>query len=148
MSTSAVDELTRRQWRDLGFFYKRDDTRRVWTVIGDRDGLRRLAAVIRGYARDSRYAAYGTHDHFGPYMYLKLMTWPDTGINGNAIHGPTARLTLLADVIEERLVAAATGNRISLRDKFAQDAEYDLVVELRSDGFDPAGEDAQLGGAG
>jgi len=32
--SEAVNEATRRQWRDLGFFYDRDDAAKSWRIVG------------------------------------------------------------------------------------------------------------------
>jgi hypothetical protein len=82
-------------------------------------------------------------------MYLKLMTWPDPGVDGNAIYGPVDQLARLAGMVERHMAAARPGDKRSIGEEFAAGAEYQLVLEVRADGFDPASEDASLvAGAG
>jgi hypothetical protein len=38
MPSDPVNTATRRKWRELGFFYGRDDERRVWRLRGSRRG--------------------------------------------------------------------------------------------------------------
>jgi hypothetical protein len=149
MRSELTNEATRREWRELGFFYDRDDNSKRWRFVGDQKGLRRFAALLRKYAVDPRKAAQSEHDHFGPYMYLKLMTWPDPGLDGNAIYGPVDQLARLAGVVERHLAAASPGECRSIGEEFVRGAEYQLVLEVRAEGFDPASEDASLvAGAG
>jgi hypothetical protein len=39
MPSEATNRATRREWRELGFFYLRDDRTKVWTLAGSRAGL-------------------------------------------------------------------------------------------------------------
>jgi hypothetical protein len=41
-----VTAETRKQWRDLGFFYDRDDVRRRWRLVGSKQDLSRLASLL------------------------------------------------------------------------------------------------------
>jgi hypothetical protein len=36
MPSEATNRATRREWRELGFFYLRDDRTKVWTLAGSR----------------------------------------------------------------------------------------------------------------
>jgi hypothetical protein len=144
-----MKEETRSEWRELGFFYDRDESSKEWLLIGSRAGLLRFPALLHGYVADSRNEVKSEHEHYGPYMYLEVMTWPDAGIDGHSIHGSLKDLGRLAALVEERLSGLTPGHRVRIREEFASTAEYTLVIELRDDGFDPASVDANLsGGAG
>jgi len=43
MPSEATNNATRREWRELGFFYDRDDENKVWRLTGSRAGLLRFA---------------------------------------------------------------------------------------------------------
>lgn len=43
--------------------------------------------ALRTYCDGPRNAKLSEHDHYGPYVYLKVMTWSVAGIDGNSIHG-------------------------------------------------------------
>src|SRR5262245_24216448 len=144
MPSEAVNRATRAEWRELGFYYERDDASRVWLLIGSRAGLLRFKDALSRYAADPRNAGISEHGHFGPYMYLKVMTWPEPGFDGDAIRGPMPELARLANLIEVRLVAAAPGSVTQIRDEFALNSPYSLVLDLREDGFDPATADPAL----
>lgn len=49
-----------------------------------------------------------------------------------------------AIVIEHRLKTIEPGSDIRIRDEFAPGAEYTLVLEVRTDDFDPASGDPSL----
>jgi hypothetical protein len=75
------------------------------------------------------------------------MTWPDAGFDGNAIRGSLTGLARLAELVEAKLATAEPGSRIVIRDEFAANSPYSLVLDVRADGFDPASADRERLGA-
>jgi len=144
MPSDEVNKKTREEWRALGFFYDVDDEAKVWTLVGSRAGLLCFSDALRAYVVDPRNALESEHEHYGPYMYLKVMTWPECGIDNNAIRGPVADLARLATLVEAKLATAQPGSAIRIRDEFAADSPYALFLKVREDGFDPASADPIL----
>ena len=72
------------------------------------------------------------------------MTWPEAGFDAHAIRGPLADLTRLAKLIEAKLATARPGSSLLIKEEFAPDSPYGLVLDLREDGFDPATADPLL----
>jgi len=144
MPSNEVNKKTREEWRELGFFYDVDDDARVWTLIGSRAGLLSFRDALSEYVADPRNALESEHEHYGPYMYLKVMTWQEAGFDNNAIRGPLADLARLAALVEAKLATAQPGSAVRIRDEFAADSPYALVLEVREDGFDPATADPLL----
>ena len=144
MQSDATNRATRREWRELGFFYNSDDETKVWTLTGSREGLLHFRDILLSYAADSRNARESEHEHYGPYMYLKIMTWPEAGFDDKTIRGSLADLARLAKLIEAKLETAPPGSTIGIREEFASDSPYALVLDLRADGFDPAAADPLL----
>jgi hypothetical protein len=136
--------MTRAEWRDLGFFYERDDELRRWRIIGSRNGLHSFARVIQRYASNPRHKTVSEHDHFGPYMYLKIGTWNAPEITDDWIAGPLEELLRLSSMIDAKLRNATPGDRIALRDSYAPRSAYELVLDVREDNFDPVCADEQL----
>ena len=68
MPSDATNQATRREWRELGFFYERDDASREWRVTGSRSGLQRLRDLLLDYVADPRNRAESEHEHYGPYQ--------------------------------------------------------------------------------
>jgi hypothetical protein len=140
----ALKEQTRREWRELGFFYGRSDPSKEWVIVGSREGLLRFRDLLLAYVADPRNEKKSEHEHYGPYSYLEIMTWPDPGMDGHAIHGSLSDLRRLAEIIDAKVDVASSGARITIRDEYAANAEFSLVLEMREDDFDPASADAGL----
>jgi hypothetical protein len=100
--------------------------------------VKKLCALVRNYAADPRHAQVSEHNHYGPYMYLKIMTWTEPMIAENAIAGRPADLARLADLTESRLAASAPGDSFTIGREYAPDDEYVLDVRVEQDDFDPA----------
>ncbi len=148
MPTQVIDERTRREWRELGFFYDLDSEIKEWRIVGSRAGIGKFAELLIRYAEDPRNAQLSEHEHYGPYAYLKIMTWSDAGVSADSIHGPTDDLRRLGEVIRARASSCGPGTRIRISDEYASRTDYAVILEFRPDDFDPASDDPLLSGAG
>jgi hypothetical protein len=144
MPSEAVNETTRKEWRDLGFFYERNDDQKQWRLVGSRSGLLKFGDLLMRYAADSRNDAKSEHDHYGRYMYLTVMTWSEPGMDGESVHGTLEDLRRLADIIAAKLEKAKPSSLVRIQEEFADTCEYSLVLEVRDNGFDPASVDPEL----
>jgi hypothetical protein len=134
-------------WRALGFYCDHDTQRREYRLVGSRSGLRNFSDLLRTYVSDPRNELISEHEHYGPYG-LEVMTWAEPGIDDHAIHGPLPKLAELALIVERRLASARPGDRITIRDEFAPNADFSIVLDIREDGFDPpSAEDSLAEGA-
>jgi hypothetical protein len=140
--SEAVNETTRREWRDLGFFYDRDDNSKAWRIVGTRAGLVAFGRALSHYASNPKNDAVSEHQHLGPYMYLEIGTCAEPEITDHWIAGPLQNLASLASLVERGARELNVGAALSLRSAYAPRSPYDLILELRADGFDPAKEDA------
>jgi hypothetical protein len=136
--SESINEETRREWRELGFFYHRDDPRTTWLIRGSRSGLLAFGHVLREYSNNPRRRQLSEHDHFGPYSYLEIGTWSAPEISEHWIAGTLEDLERLSGLVEERVLKAKAGNRLSLRKAYAPNASYELTLEMCEDDFDPA----------
>ena len=137
------DEQIKERWRALGFFCELDNERREWRLTGSRAGLLYFPDLLLGYVNDPANAIDGERKHFGPYGSLEIMTWTEPGIDAHAIRGSLMHLTHLAELVGEKLAFAEPGTPISIREEFAPEARYKLVLDVRPDGFDPASTDRE-----
>lgn len=144
---AMTEEQIKQQWRDLGFFCELDDEKRVWTVTGSRAGLLYFPDLLLGYVADPQNASEGAHKQYGPYGSLKVMTWPEAGFDARAIRGPLVGLTHLAELVEAKLATAEPGTPIRIRQEYAPESQYTLVLDVRADLFDPASADRERLGA-
>ena len=138
-----TEDQIEREWRKLGFFCELDDQKKTWTLTGSRAGLLFFPDVLFGYVADSENAKDGDQKHYGPYGSLDIMTLPHAGFGGNAIRGSLIDLARLAELVEAKLATAQPGERISIREEFAVDSPYSLVLDVLADGFDPASADRE-----
>jgi hypothetical protein len=144
MPSKATNEATRREWCELGFFYERDDENKVWRLVASRSGLLLFRDALLLYAADPSNDFGSEHKHYGPYSYLKVMTWASAGIGRHSIHGSLSDLVRLATLIESKLSTSGPDSTIIIRDEFASNSAYALGLVLREDGFDPASADPLL----
>jgi hypothetical protein len=67
MASERVNQATRKEWRELGFFYERDDEGKEWRILGARSGIGKFANILREYSQDLVNLKLSEHDHIGPY---------------------------------------------------------------------------------
>jgi hypothetical protein len=144
MPSDATNRATRQEWRELGFFYDRDDQAKIWKLIGSRIGLLKFRDALLAYVADPRNTEKSEHEHYGPYMYMEIMTWPEAGFDEHAIRGSLPDLQRLATIVEARLAKAEPGDVVCIQSEFAASSPYALILEVRADGFDPAEADTAL----
>jgi len=142
-----TDEGIKTGWRKLGFFCELDAEKRVWVLTGSRAGLLYFPDLLLGYVADPKNAANGALEHYGPYGSLEVMTWMEPGLDGNAIRGSLVDLERLASLVETQLATAQPGERLKIREDYAANSLYGLVLDVRADGFDPASTDRERLGA-
>ena len=138
-----TEEQIKQQWRKLGFFCELDAEKKLWTLTGSRAGLLYFPDLLLGYVADPKNATDREHQHFGPYGTLEVMTWPEAGFGIRSIRGSLTGLARLAELIEAKLATAGPGSTILIREEFAADSPYSLLLDVRADGFDPASADRE-----
>jgi hypothetical protein len=143
MSNDSVNQWAQ-EWRDLGFFYDLNEQSRTWKLIGSRSGLLRFRDVLLEYVADPNNTQISEHEHYGPYLYMEIMTWPEPGFDHHAIRGTLPDLERLAAIVEAKLAAAQAGETVRIQDEFAANSPYALILDVREDGFDPASADPTL----
>jgi hypothetical protein len=144
MPSEETNRATREEWRELDFHYDRIDDARIWVLTGSRRGLLRFRDALVTYASRPGNDRQSEHDHYGPYIYLKVMTWPEAGFDGDSIRGSLEDLKRLARIIQAKVTATAMGESVRIQEEFAPDSPYALVLNVRDDDFDPASADAGL----
>jgi hypothetical protein len=144
MPSRETNEATRREWRELGFYYESSDEPPRWRIVGSIDGLGGLARLLDSYVRDPRNDRESEHEHYGPYMYFKVQTANEPAIDADGIRGSLRDLVRLRDLIAARLAVARPGDRLVIGAEYAAATSHPLHLEARADDFDPASEDVQL----
>jgi hypothetical protein len=140
-----LKESTRRQWRDLGFYYEHVlAPRPAWRIVGSRPGLSAFRALLLAYADRPSHAAVSEHEHYGPYWYLKIMTSEAPGIDADRIRGTLDDLRRLANIVATAVERSKPGDVIPIGHSYVEEPPFDLVLDVREDDFDPASADAEL----
>lgn len=70
MPNTKINELTQREWRELGYFYDRHDDVKEWRLSGSKAGLLNFAKSLQVYVQKTGNDLVSEHVHFGPYGYL------------------------------------------------------------------------------
>ena len=141
MSDEKWKQSAREEWRELGFHYSLDEEAKTWTLTGSREGLLKFRDALLGYVSNPANAMLSEHDHFGPYMYLKVMTWSEAGFDADSMRGSLEDLRRLAHLIEAGVAAGQIGKSVRIQEEYATDSSFALMLDLREDGFDPASAD-------
>lgn len=142
MPSTEINEMTQREWHELGFFYDRNDDAKEWRLVGSKEGLRQFAHVMQKYAAKPGNDLISEHEHFGPYSYFELGTWTTSEITERWVAGLLKDIQRLALTVISRLDAALVGDCIYLRAGFAPLSPYELVLEVKDDFYDPAKTDS------
>jgi hypothetical protein len=132
------------EWRKLGFFHEIDTKQSLRKLTGSKPGLLRFRDILLEYVADPRNALKSEHEHYGPYGSLEVMTWPDAGVDGHAVRGSLADLARLANLVGTKLSAATPGSLIRIREEYASRSPFTLLLDVRSDAFDPASLDPDI----
>ena len=83
-------------------------------------------------------------EHYGPYSYLKIMTWDKPVINNDAISGTLSDLKKLSNLIKKKLESQRIPSEFEIDKEYSNQNESKLRFEIKEDGFDPASADPQL----
>jgi hypothetical protein len=144
MPTELTNEATLLDLRELGFFYDQDEAKNSWRLVGSKSGLGQFPKLLREFAANPARTSISQHDHYGPYMYLKVMTWDSAGIDENSIRGTIVDLKRLALLVDNQLANAKEGDVFLIRQEYDSKSMWSLRFEVRDDTFDPVSEDPEL----
>jgi hypothetical protein len=139
-----MNRATREEWRELGFFYETMREPPRWRLVGSATGLARFVDLLDQYVADARNATLSEHEHYGPYMYLKVQTSESPAIDEHSIRGSLEDLARLRDLVAKALRTSRAGDSFELGSEYSTAVTYPLCFELREEPFDPASEDPQL----
>jgi hypothetical protein len=134
-----LDKLMIDKWRELGFYYDRDDRMEVnqWRFYGSKQGLQNFADLLDKYTTNPNSSTLSEHNHYGPYSYLKIMTWDKPTITESYIAGTIQDLKELRDIIADKLNEAQPGQTFSIDEDYGVDNTMTAKFFLMADDFDP-----------
>jgi len=131
------DEQTIREWRELGFYYQRDESIKQWWLMGSKSGLSKFLDYLQHYSNNTSLRSISEHIHLGPHNYLEIMTWHKPLISNHAIAGNLADIARLKTIISNKLLGANAGEIFEIGSDYAPDSEYTIKFFVMADSFDP-----------
>lgn len=137
-------QATIRDWRKLGFYYEVNELKRRWEFKGSREGLTKLGEALSTYAKKHDEYCDSDHEHYGPYMDLKVMTRGEMAFTKQGIEGPAGKIGELGRAIVKH--AAGLEPVATVLIDSPKEGGYTLALMVQEDGFDPASADADLQG--
>lgn len=142
--TSEREPVTRRAWRDLGFFYDYDEARQYWLIKCDIAGGMKLVNLLRQYSTDPTKSLESEHIHLGPYGSFEIITAQAPNISDHAIEGTQQDISRLALIIEQKLADASPYDVFVIDKEFCEGNEVAIEIEIRQENFDPSSLDTYL----
>ena len=139
-----IEEMLRREWRELGVYYETDNNTREWKLYGDRKGIENFGTVISEYCDKRENFQISEHIHLGPYSYLKIMTWDRPIITTDFIAGTIDDLKKLSGLIKEKLRKTKIGDSFSIDKEFGDENKAKITITVMANNFDPVTLDEQL----
>jgi hypothetical protein len=144
MTAEELNEQTREDWRELGFFYDYDESNSCWRLVGSRQGLLKFCDILNDYAANERNVPLSEHEHYGPYWYLKLVTWDEAVITPHDIRGTFDDFRRLSKLTKQKLKNASVGGKFVIDTEYSQQNEAKILFEIKADDFDAAKADPLL----
>ena len=121
-----IDEMLRKEWRELGFYYDQNAEKQQWQFFGSKKGLLNFINCIDEHIAFQK--SLSDDSHFGPYDYLKLMTWDKPYIDFKLFAGRQEDFEILKEIYSKKVEIT------DVHDEFVIDKEYtsDNSASLRS----------------
>ena len=138
-----IDQMIIDEWRQLGFYYDLDhrDSVNQWRFYGSKQGLQSFIKLLDDYTRQTSNDAISEHDHYGPYSYLKIMTWDKPTITERYFAGTIQDLKILRNIIANKLNNAQPGQTFHIDKDYGNDNTVTAKFFIMSEDFDPVSMD-------
>ncbi|MDH7459706.1 hypothetical protein QEG73_00405 [Chitinophagaceae bacterium 26-R-25] len=141
-----IEQRIKDEWRELSFYYdlEKNENKSEWRFYGSKLGLYNFVNLLENYTTEPANNFLSEHDHYGPYNYLKVMTWHRAEITENYIAGTIADLKNLKNIIADKLEKAQPGQNFTIDKEYGTDNTSTLTFFTMKDDFDPASMDGNL----
>jgi hypothetical protein len=137
-----IDEMLRKEWCDLGFYYETDHEKNEWLFAGSKKGLLNFIKCIDEHLKFQK--SLSDDSHFGPYSYLKLMTYDKPYIDLKLIAGRKEDFENLKKIYRTKVEVTGVGKEFIVNEDYSQDNSAILRVKIMKTDFDPVSIDSQL----
>lgn len=137
--TTSIEKMIINEWNELGFYYDCDDRLSVnqWRFFGSRKGLYNFALLLDEYINNPQNSIVGEHEHYGPYCYLKIMTWDSPQITEKCITGTIEDLKNLKTVISEKILQSQAGDTFNIDKDYGVNNTITAKFFVMKDDFEP-----------
>ena len=139
-----ISQVTKDDWRELGFYYEINDEKNKWNFRGSKKGLESFAKILFEFSENKNNEKMFEHDHYGPYSYLKIQCYSEPLISKNSIMGPLLDLKKLGEIIKKNILLSKLGETIIVDKEFSSQNEYTIEIVIEEDNFDPSQADPLL----
>ena len=138
-----IDQKIKDEWRQLGFYYDNGDEKEKeqWRFFGSKKGLQNFVTLLGDYLKNPHHAGLSEEDAFGPYNYLKIMTWNKPIITSDYFAGTLADLTKLKNIIADKLSKTDVGQSFTIEQDYGIDNTATATFFIMPDNFDPVSMD-------
>ncbi|MDH7459696.1 hypothetical protein QEG73_00355 [Chitinophagaceae bacterium 26-R-25] len=142
----SIDQRIKDEWRELAFYYdlEKKENKSEWSCYGSKHGLYNFVKLLENYTTEQTNDFLSEHDHYGPYNYLKVMTWHKAEITENYIAGTIADLKNLKNIIAGKLEKTRPGQSFTIDKEYGTDNTSTLTFFMMKDSFDPVSMDGNL----
>ncbi len=138
-----IDQRIKDEWRKLGFYYDREESanKSEWKFYGSKQGLYNFVKLLEDYTNNSNNDFLSEHIHYGPYSYLKIMTWDKAVITENYIAGTIKDLKNFKNVIADKLEKVQAEQNFKIDKEYGIDNTATAEFFIMKDDFDPVSMD-------
>lgn len=139
-----IDQMMINEWRELGFYYNFDASPSVnqWRFFGSKEGLLNFVKLLDDYVSNPNNYQLFEHEHYGPYMQLKIITLEAQNvINDNAIGGTIIDLKRLRNLLANKIEKTLVGQTFTIDQDFGEDNTATTKFFVMPDNFDPVSMD-------
>jgi hypothetical protein len=134
-----IDQRIKAEWRALGFYYElvENKNRNEWHFYGSRQGLQHFLELLDEYTNNPANDVDSEHQHYGPYNYLKIMTWHKPTITPNYIAGTITDLKTFRSILADKMDQTQSGQSFSIDEEYGADNTATLIFFVMEKDFDP-----------
>jgi len=125
-------------WQELGFYCDYDGDHNSWCFLGSQTGLTKFVDLLKKYANNVQNQMISEHEHIGPYMLLKIMTWDKPKITSEGIAGPLMDILKLANLVETHLSQSKPGDCFTIGEEYCKQNHCKLIFYIKEKDFDPS----------
>ena len=143
MTSGQIQEITE-EWHDLGFHYTYKESSTRWIISGSRAGLLKFRDLLVEYSQDTQREMLSEHEHYGPYGSLKVTTWNEPIINGDAIQGTLEDIARLGKIVEQQVAQSEVGDILIIDKEYSSRNQAVIELRIKADEFNPALLDTNL----